>query len=54
MLDRDGIMHIVEEGGKLKIISSSPLGEKTDCTPAFSEKKIYIRGKDNLYCIGTN
>jgi outer membrane protein assembly factor BamB len=54
MLDRNGIMHIVEEGSKLKIISSSPIGEKTDCTPAFSEKKIYIRGKDNLYCIGKN
>ncbi len=54
MLDRNGTMHIVEEGSKLKIISSSPLGEKSDCTPAFSEKKIYVRGKDNLYCIGVD
>ena len=51
MLDRTGTMHIVEAGGKLNIISSSPLGERTDCTPAFSEKKIYIKGKENLYCI---
>jgi hypothetical protein len=54
MLDRTGIMHIVEAGGKLKIISNSPLGENVDCTPAFSEKKIYIRGKVNLYCIAEN
>ena len=51
MLDRTGMMHIVEAGSILKIISSSPIGEKSDCTPAFSEKKIYIRGRSNLYCI---
>jgi outer membrane protein assembly factor BamB len=54
MLDRSGIMHIVEATNKLSIISSSPLGERTDCTPAFSEKKIYIRGRDNLYCISSD
>lgn len=51
MLDRSGTMHVVEAGSKLNIISSSPLGERTDCTPAFSEKKIFIRGRSNLYCI---
>ncbi|HUV00646.1 MAG TPA: PQQ-binding-like beta-propeller repeat protein, partial [Bacteroidales bacterium] len=51
MLDRSGIMHVVEAGSTLKILSSSPLGERSDCTPAFSEKKIYIRGRSNLYCI---
>jgi outer membrane protein assembly factor BamB len=54
MLDRNGIMHIVEAGSKCTIISSSPLGENADCTPAFSEKKIYLRGKVNLYCIAVN
>jgi outer membrane protein assembly factor BamB len=51
MLDRTGIMHVTEAGGTLRILASSPVGENTDCTPAFSEKKIYIRGKVNLYCI---
>ena len=51
MLNRSGTMHIVEAGSKFKEISSSSLGEQTDCTPAFSEKKIYIRAKVNLYCI---
>ncbi len=54
ILDRSGIMHIVEAGDKLKIISASPLGESADCTPVFSERKIYIRGKMNLYCISSN
>jgi outer membrane protein assembly factor BamB len=54
LLDRTGIMHIVEASGKLNIISRSPLGEEADCTPAFSEGKIYLRGKENLYCISGN
>jgi outer membrane protein assembly factor BamB len=53
-LDRSGTMHIVKEADKLSIIAESQLGEKTDCTPAFSDKRIYIRGKDNLYCISKN
>ncbi len=53
MLDRSGIMYIAEAKGELKIISTSPLGDHTDPTPAFSEGKIYIRGKHNLYCISS-
>jgi outer membrane protein assembly factor BamB len=51
LLDRSGNMHIVEAGDKFRLLATSPLGENTDCTPVFSEKKIYIRGKVNLYCI---
>jgi hypothetical protein len=54
LLDRTGKMHIVKEDGKLNIVAESSLGEKTDCTPAFSKKEIFIRGKENLYCISKN
>jgi outer membrane protein assembly factor BamB len=54
LLDRSGTMHIIEAGDRFKIVATSPLGENTDCTPVFSEKRIYIRGKLNLYCIGVN
>lgn len=54
MLDRSGNMHVAEADSKFKFISTSPLGEHTDATPAFSEKKIYIRGRANLYCISSD
>ena len=54
LLDRSGNMHIVKEDNKLSIVAESPLGENADCTPAFSDKNIYIRGKVNLYCISKN
>jgi len=54
LLDRSGVMHIVNAALKFQLVAESSLGEGADCTPAFSDKKIYIRGKKNLYCISKN
>ncbi len=51
-VDRAGITRIVEASDKFKLIGEASLGEKSDCTPAFADGRIYIRGKSNLYCIG--
>jgi outer membrane protein assembly factor BamB len=54
LLDRSGVMHIVKAKSEFQLVSEAALGEPADCTPAFSDKKIYIRGKKNLYCISKN
>lgn len=54
ILDRSGTMHILDAAGKFNLLSEPALGEPVDCTPAFSDKNIYIRGKNNLYCISEN
>jgi outer membrane protein assembly factor BamB len=54
LLDRAGVMHVVDASGEFRQVSESPIGERTDCTPAFSEKAIYIRTAENLYCISNN
>jgi outer membrane protein assembly factor BamB len=54
LLDRAGVMHIVKAGSEFQLVATSPIGERTDCTPAFSEKTIFIRTKSNLYCISNN
>jgi outer membrane protein assembly factor BamB len=54
MLDRSGNMHVINADSKFNLISVSPLGEHTDASPVFSENKIYIRGKANLYCISSD
>jgi outer membrane protein assembly factor BamB len=54
LLDRSGVMHIVQAADKFKLIGESPLGEPADCTPAFSDKRIYIRTLKTLYCISKN
>jgi outer membrane protein assembly factor BamB len=53
-LDRSGVMHIVKAGSEFQLIGQASLGERADCTPAFSENKIYLRSKNNLYCISKN
>ena len=54
LLDRSGKTHIVKAAATFKLIAESTLEEATDCSPAFSDGKIYIRGKKNLYCISKN
>jgi outer membrane protein assembly factor BamB len=53
-LDRSGKMHIVDADGTFKLIGEAEIGEATDCSPAFSDKSIYIRGRKNLFCITEN
>jgi outer membrane protein assembly factor BamB len=54
LLDRTGVMHIVKVGPEYQLVAESPLGEPSDCTPAFSDKNIYIRTRNNLFCISAN
>ena len=53
-LDRSGTTHIIKANGSYELVSQPKLGERADCTPAFSDKDIYIRGRNNLYCISEN
>jgi len=53
-IDRSGITVIVEAGREFKLIGQPALGEKSDCTPAFADGRIYIRGQKYLFCIGNN
>lgn len=52
MMDNDGVMRIYEFSKEMKLISENELGETASTTPAFANGKIYIRGENNLYCIG--
>jgi len=54
LLDRSGLMHIVNAGPEYNLIAESPIGEPSDCTPAFSDKNIYIRGRNSIFCISQN
>ncbi len=52
LLDRNGVMYIFKADKEFKLAGESKLGEKSACTPAFTNGRIYIRGDKNLYCIG--
>ncbi len=52
LIDMKGNTHIFIASDKFNLIATNPLGENSTCTPAFADGRIYIRGKENLYCIG--
>ena len=52
MLDTKGAAHLFEAGGAFKKAGTAAIGEETSATPAFARGRIYIRGKNNLYCVG--
>jgi len=52
LIDRKGVMHIFKADKTFELVGKPKLGEKSDCTPAFANGRIYIRAGNNLYCIG--
>ena len=52
LLDDEGTMVIAEYKPKYKELAKCKLGEKCHASPAFADGRIYIRGFENLYCIG--
>jgi outer membrane protein assembly factor BamB len=52
IMDVSGLMHVIKAEKTLELVSTNPLGEKSTTTPAFYNNRIFIRGEENLYCIG--
>lgn len=52
ILDMKGAMHIGQTGPEYKELGKCELGEECYASPAFADGRIYIRGIENLYCIG--
>ncbi len=52
LLTEEGVMLIVQSGPEYKELARCELGEECRASPAFADGRIYIRGLENLYCIG--
>jgi outer membrane protein assembly factor BamB len=53
-LGRDGTMQIVAAERTYRLLGTCSLGEGSDATPALGDGCIYIRGRNNLWCLGTH
>ncbi len=51
LMTEDGVMIIIKAEREYKEVGRYELGEGSDACPAFMDGRIYIRGKENLYCI---
>jgi len=52
VMDMPGVMYIFKPAKEFSLIAKNELGERTVAVPAFMHDRIYIRGLQNLYCIG--
>ena len=52
VIDMGGNLHVLKMAKEMQVVAQSKLGEKVVCSPVFAEGKMYLRGFDNLYCIG--
>lgn len=50
--DMSGKTHIVKTTRDYQLVGTPELGEKVVCSPVFQDEKVYLRGMNNLYCIG--
>ncbi len=53
MMDNEGVMRVYEFSKEMKLLKENGLGEKAGTTPAFANGRIYIRGENHLFCIGS-
>jgi outer membrane protein assembly factor BamB len=52
VLNFEGVMHIIRADKSYQSLGTAALGERCLATPAFTNGRIYLRGLENLYCIG--
>jgi outer membrane protein assembly factor BamB len=52
VVGRAGIAQVVQPGKEFKVLGTSDMKETVYASPAIANGRIYIRGWDNLYCIG--
>jgi outer membrane protein assembly factor BamB len=52
VLGREGTCLVLKKGPTLEILATNKLNDKTDASIALVGNELFIRGHENLYCIG--
>lgn len=53
LTDEDGTTFLFRDADAYEPLGRNELGEKSGCSPAFKGKRLYLRGKNHLFCIGS-
>jgi outer membrane protein assembly factor BamB len=51
IVGRDGGALVLKKGDKAEVLATNKLDDRFDASPAAVAKELYLRGKQNLYCI---
>jgi outer membrane protein assembly factor BamB len=48
---RNGVSYVLKASDKFEVLAVNKLDDGIDCSPAFVGDEMYLKGKENLYCI---
>lgn len=48
---RNGVSYVLKPSDKYEVLAINTLEDRFDCSPAFVGDEMYLKGKQNLYCI---
>jgi outer membrane protein assembly factor BamB len=48
---RNGVTYVLRHSEQFEVQAVNTLDDKIDCSPAFAGNEMYIKGKENLYCL---
>ena len=51
---RNGVTYVVKSSEEFEVLSVNKLDAKFNCSPAFVDDEIYLKGKQYLYCIASS
>ena len=53
-IGRNGVTYVLKNSGKFEVLAVNTLDDNVDCSPAFVDNNMYIKGKENLYCLSSS
>ncbi len=51
---RNGVSYVLKPSDKYEVLAVNKLDDNIDCSPAFVGDEMYLKGKQNLYCIAAS
>jgi len=51
---RNGVSYVLKSSDKFEVLAVNTLDDKIDCSPAFVGDEMYLKGKQNFYCIAVS
>ncbi|MHC5075253.1 MAG: outer membrane protein assembly factor BamB family protein [Planctomycetota bacterium] len=51
---RNGVTYVIKPSEELEVLSINKLDDGFDCSPAFVDNEMYLKGKQYLYCIANS
>ena len=53
-IGRNGVAYVLKNAEQSEVVVVNRLDDRFECSPAFVDNEMYLKGKLNLYCIANS